>query len=219
MHTLSLFCELSLILALGLILALFLILVPGAPYFIPAGRAAAAATTLLPTLVIVVLVTARHIDLEDSVTMSGRLRTALIAHAAYFSVLPLMFESGLDFTGAVLDALRPGLSPGAIPATPDNLFWMMTLLAGELFFVATVAYLVMASLHAVPRWALLVPLAQVAYNIKNSLVWLVLFPYFSPTRTPNLFMLADFLFIFPCALVYLAAYLGKATHRGRAELR
>ena len=28
------------------------------------------------------------------------------------------------------------------------------------------------------------------YNLKNSLVWLVLFPYFSPTRTPNLFMLA-----------------------------
>ena len=32
--------------------------------------------------------------------------------------------------------------------------------------------------------------AQVTYNLKNSLVWLVLFPYFSPTRTPNLFMLA-----------------------------
>ena len=156
MRTLSLFCELSLILALGLILEVFLILVlEGAPSSTPAGRAAAAATTLLPTAVIVVLVTARHIDLGDSVTMSGRLRTALIAHAAYFSVLPLMFESGLDFTGAVLDALRPGLSPGAIPAAPDNLFWMMTLLAGELFFVATVAYLVMASLHAVPRWALL----------------------------------------------------------------
>ena len=116
--------------------------------------------------------------------------TALLAHAAYFSVLPLMFESGLDAAGAVLDAVRPGLSPGAIPAAPDNLFWMMTHLAGELFFVATVAYLVMASLHTVPRWALLVPLAQVAYNLKNSLVWLVLYPYFSPTRTPNLFMIA-----------------------------
>ena len=35
--------------------------------------------------------------------------------------------------------------------------------------------------------------AQVTYNLKNSLVWLVLFPYFSPTRTPNLFMLAGHL--------------------------
>ena len=35
--------------------------------------------------------------------------------------------------------------------------------------------------------------------------------YYSP--------LPDFLFIFPCALVYLTAYLGEATHRGHAELR
>jgi hypothetical protein len=35
--------------------------------------------------------------------------------------------------------------------------------------------------------------------------------YYSP--------LPDFLFIFPCALVYLTAYLGEATHRGHTELR
>lgn len=51
--------------------------------------------------------------------------------------------------------------------------------------------------------------AQVAYNLKNHLFWLVLFPYFSPTGTANLFMVADFMFIFPVALIYAAAYLGN----------
>ena len=49
---------------------------------------------------------------------------------------------------------------------------------------------------------------QVAYNLKNHLGWLVLFPYFSPTGTANLFMVADFLFIAPVALIYASAYLG-----------
>ena len=47
---------------------------PTGPYFIPAGRAAAAATTLLPVAVIFVLVKARKTDLESTVTMGGRLR-------------------------------------------------------------------------------------------------------------------------------------------------
>ena len=140
---------------------------PPPPFYIPAGRAAAAATTLLPALVLIVLVRARKTDLESTVTMAGRLRTALIAHAAYFSLLPLMFESGLDVAGAILDAVRPGLSPGAIPAVPDNLFWQMTHLSGELFFVTTVAYLMMANLRTVPRWALLVPLAQACWDING----------------------------------------------------
>ena len=140
---------------------------PAPPFYIPAGRAAAAATTLLPALVLIVLVRARKTDLESTVTMAGRLRTALIAHAAYFSLLPLMFESGLDVAGAILDAVRPGLSPGAIPAVPDNLFWQMTHLSGELFFVTTVAYLMMANLRTVPRWALLVPLAQACWDVNG----------------------------------------------------
>ena len=47
---------------------------PTGPYFIPAGRAAAAATILLPVAVIFVLVKARKTDLESTVTMGGRLR-------------------------------------------------------------------------------------------------------------------------------------------------
>lgn len=181
-------------------------------YFSPAGRVGACATVLLPAAAIFALYSARKAQLEASVQLDGRLRFALLAHATYFSLLPFMFEGGLDVAGAVLERFE--LSPGSVPPAPDNLFWQMTNLCGELFFVATVAYLVMASLHTVPRWTLLVPLAQVAYNLKNSLVWLVLFKFFSPTGTANLFMLADFLFIFPCATVYVAAYLDET---GRAR--
>jgi hypothetical protein len=178
-----------------------------APYFIPAGRIAGCATVLLPASAIFALYSARKKQLEATVQIGGRLRFALIAHAAYFSALPFLFEGGLDVASAIMDKF--GISPGSVPPAPNNLFWQMTNLSGELFFVATVAYLTMASLHAVPRWTLLVPLAQVVYNLKNSLLWLVLFKYFSPTGTANLFMLADFLFIFPVALIYVAAYLDE----------
>ena len=179
----------------------------------------------------------RKNDLESVVSMRGALRTALIVHAAYFSVFPMMFEGALDVTGAILDKLNLN-SFGHIPEKPDNLFWLMSNLCGELFFVAVVAYVMMASLSAVPRWTLLVPLAQVgaahatlcphiassihgchrsrspivqvAYNLKNSLVWIVLYKFFSPTGTPILLMIADFMIIFPCAVTYTKAFLGKA---------
>ena len=38
---------------------------------------------------------------------------------------------------------------------------------------------------------------------------------FSPAGKPNLFMLADFLFIFPSACVYASAYLGEAVDTDR----
>lgn len=177
------------------------------PYFLPAGRVAGCATVLLPLAGIYVLYSLRtSSQLEQPVAMGGRLRAALIAHAAYFSMLPFLFEGGLDVAGVILDKF--GISPGNVPPEPDNLFWQMTNLCGELFFVTAVAYLLMARLASVPRWTLLVPLSQVAYNLKNHLGWLVLFRSFSPTRTPNLFMIADFLFIFPVALIYASAYLG-----------
>jgi hypothetical protein len=216
-------------------------------YFIPAGRVATAATVLLPAAGVYALYTARTKELEAPVMMGGRLRVALLAHAAYFSMLPFLFEGGLDIGAAILDIV--GISPGNVPPEPDNLFWQMSNLCGELFFVAAVAYLLMARLSSVPRWTLLVPLSQVlqarlarrrpsplhylpgtltfspslscvsmlssrtqvAYNLKNHLGWLVLFPYFSPTGTANLFMVADFLFIFPVALIYASAYLGDGS--------
>uniref|UniRef100_A0A6U2FMF1 EXPERA domain-containing protein n=1 Tax=Hemiselmis andersenii TaxID=464988 RepID=A0A6U2FMF1_HEMAN len=178
------------------------------PYFQPAGRFATMATLLLPAVAIVVLWVVRRKQLEDMVAVSTVLRIFLIIHAVYFSILPLMFEGGLDLSGALLDKM--GLNSfGHIPEKPDNLFWQMTNLCGELFFVATVAYLVMATLNELPRWTLLIPLAQVTYNLKNSLVWLVLYKFFSPTKTPNFMMGADFCIIFPCFVVYTLAYLSE----------
>ena len=76
-------------------------------------------------------------------------------------MLPFLFEGGLDIGAAILDKI--GLSPGNVPPEPDNLFWQMTNLCGELFFVAAIAYLLMARLASVPRWTLLVPLSQVLH--------------------------------------------------------
>ena len=132
------------------------------PYFLPAGRVAGCATVLLPAAGIYALYSARTSkELETPVAMGGRLRVALLAHAVYFSTLPFLFEGGLDVAGAILD--RFGISPGNIPPEPDNLFWQMTNLCGELFFVAAVAYFLMARLSSVPRWMLLVPLSQVRH--------------------------------------------------------
>ena len=129
------------------------------PYFVPAGRIAGCATVFLPIAAIYALYKARKEVLETTVHMGGRLRIALLAHAAYFSMLPFMFEGGLDVAAVILDVF--GISPGHVPPSPDNLFWQMTNLCGELFFVAAVVYLMMASLKTVPRWTLLVPLSQV----------------------------------------------------------
>lgn len=94
------------------------------PYFVPAGRLVSAATVLLPTLAIYALYTARKgADLEDKVAVTPRLRVTLLAHAAYFSALPLMFEGGLDVAESIINQV--GLSIGSVPDKPDNLFHQM----------------------------------------------------------------------------------------------
>ena len=55
---------------------------------------------------------------------------------------------------------------GDVPKYPDNLFWMMTCLSGELFFVSAITFLLMATQTEVARWVLLIPLEQYVYNIK-----------------------------------------------------
>ena len=129
-------------------------------YFVPAGRLPK--TVLMPTVAMITLYTLRKADLEAKVAVTSRLRTTLLAHATYFSALPFMFEGGLDVAENIINQV--GLSIGAVPAEPDNLFHQMTMLSGELFFVAVVAYLLMSSLSTVPRWTLLVPLAQVRHR-------------------------------------------------------
>mmetsp|Transcript_44284 Transcript_44284/g.139054 ORF Transcript_44284/g.139054 Transcript_44284/m.139054 type:complete len:90 (+) Transcript_44284:918-1187(+) len=73
----------------------------------------------------------------------------------------------------------------------------MIYLSGELFFVSAVCFFAMAAQATVPRWTLLVPLAQVSYNLKNTLLWLVLNERFLPTGMPLApVMQADAVFIY-----------------------
>jgi hypothetical protein len=100
---------------------------------------------------------------------------------------------------------------GSPPDKPDNLFWQMSCLSGEVFFVALTALGLMATQSSVPRWALLVPFAQVSYNLKNSLIWCVLYPYFSPVGEPIELMKTDAVLICGLAAVDLHHYFTAPT--------
>lgn len=97
----------------------------------------------------------------------------------------------------------PNTEFGKIPPRPDNLFWMTTCLAGELFFVSAVAFFLMAYQTEVPRWTLILPLAQTAYNLKNDLLWVGFGTTFSPIGKRNTFMVLDWICIFSFFVVYV----------------
>ena len=133
--------------------------------------------------------------LDSSVKTTVAMRWGLILHGAYFIQLPFGFELLLN--------LWPFTMFGKMPTRPDNLFWMTTCLAGELFFVTAVAYFLMASQSEVPRWTLLVPIAQCAYNLKNDLLWVGFGTIFSPIKERNKFMLLDWMCIFSFFVIYV----------------
>lgn len=77
--------------------------------------------------------------------------------------------------------------------------------------MALTALGLMATQSSVPRWALLVPFAQVSYNLKNSLIWCVLYPYFSPVGEPIELMKTDAVLICGLAAVDLHHYFTAPT--------
>lgn len=164
----------------------------------PAGRLLCASTLLLPTGAIYALYSARRNEMSSMVTVTSAHKTALLIHAAYFMSCVLSFEVMID--------LFPMTMTGMPPAQPDNLFWQMTCLSGEVFFVALVALFGMAFSKKVPRWSLLVPMAQVSYNLKNSLIWCVLYPVFSPVGQPIQLMMVDAVLILGLTAVYVHHY-------------
>jgi len=169
----------------------------------PAGRLAVAATLLLPITAVGVLYILKKGKHHESVVVTSYYKMALVVHATYFvSIIP-SFEVMID--------LDPMATTGTVPKTPDNLYWQMTCLSGELFFVAALAMGLMAGQSAVPRWSLLVPLAQTSYNLKNSLIWCLLYPIFSPVGKPIVLMRADFCLIAPLASIYLYHYFTAPT--------
>lgn len=139
--------------------------------------------------------------LDASVDVSNLQRIALIVHGVYFVCLPFSFElmvEKLPFPGCPEEYRF-----GKIPERPDNLFWMMTCLSGELFFVGAVILLLMASQTVVPRWALILPIAQCAYNIKNDLLWVGFGNVFSPIGKRMSIMMLDWIVIGACMAVYI----------------
>lgn len=145
-----------------------------------------------------------HYALSAAVEIGDIQFIALIVHGLYSLVLPFGFElmiEKLPFPGCA-EQYRFG----RIPKQPDNLYWMMTHLCGELFFLGAVMLLLMASQDAVPRWVLILPLAQCAYNMKNDLLWVGFGKQLSPVRKPMLFMALDWLIIGVCFMIYIVHF-------------
>jgi hypothetical protein len=169
----------------------------------PAGRLACAATLLLPSAGVFGLYYVFRNSLDSMVEVTRPQRTALTLHALYFAACVLEFEVLID--------QFPMTTTGSPPEKPDNLFWQMSCLSGEVFFVAATALGFMATQSSVPRWSLLVPFAQVFYNLRNSLIWCVLHQRFSPVGEPIKLMYLDGVFILGVTAVYLHHYFTAPT--------
>ena len=142
--------------------------------------------------------------LDASVEIGNVQFIALIVHGLYFLMLPFSFElmiEKLPFPGS-----PKKYRFGRVPRQPDNLYWMMTNLSAELFFLGAVMLLLMASQTSVPRWTLILPIAQCAYNMKNDLLWVGFGKSLSPIRKPMLVMALDWLVIGICFIVYITHF-------------
>lgn len=176
------------------------------PYQNTKGTVIAALSLLIPfgTVAFFILYCLNNPEsyaLNASVEIGNIQFIALIVHGLYFLVLPFSFELMLEklpFPGSP-DKYRFG----KIPKRPDNLYWMMTNLSGELFFLGAVMLLLMASQTEVPRWVLILPIAQCAYNMKNDLIWVGFGKSLSPIRKPMSFMALDWLVIGICFIIYI----------------
>jgi len=173
------------------------------------GRALAAATLLIPfgTVILFVAICLGGGDeyaLDSVVEITTVMRVTLIAHGLYFIVLPFSFELKINDVPGI-----PGFRQynfGKIPPRPDNGYWMMTCLCGELFFVAAVIFLLMATQSNVPRWTFLGPIAQCAYNMKNDLIWVGFGNTLSPIKQRVTIMIIDWLYIGACFIVYIITF-------------
>ena len=176
------------------------------PYRDTKGRITAAASLLIPFgfIAFMALFSATadgKYELDAIVKIPRYVRIVYILHGLYFIVLPFSFElsiNTLPFYGC-----PEKYRFGKIPARPDNLFWMMSCLAGELFFVAAVILFLLSSQSKVQRWTLILPMSQCIYNMKNSLFWVFLGNKLSPIGKGVHIMILDFLFVGACFIIYI----------------
>lgn len=176
------------------------------PYRNAKGAVIAAASLLIPFGTVAFFIvfcqqSAGAFSLDASVRIGDAQRAALIVQGLYFLVLPFSFELMVE------KLPMPGVPAkyrfGKIPERPDNLYWMMSCLSGELFFVGATLFLLMASQSDVPRWILILPMAQCAYNMKNDLIWVGFGKSLSPIRKRMTFMWLDWLLIGVCFTIYI----------------
>lgn len=170
------------------------------------SRAIIAASLLIPFGTVAFLVLfcqsqGGEYALAASVKMGDAQRIALIVQGIYFILLPFSFE-------LMIDKLPfPGCPSkyrfGKIPSRPDNLYWMMSCLSAELFFVGATIFLLLASQVEVPRWVLILPMAQCAYNLKNDLLWVGFGSTYSPIQKRMTIMTLDWVLIGACFAIYL----------------
>jgi len=179
------------------------------------GKVMIAASLMIPygfVLFVVLFCTSHGGDyaLKADVKITVGARAALIVHGLYFIMLPFGFELFIEILplGVQLPGLGPSTFFGKMPARPDNLYWMMTCLTGECFFVAAVCFLLLAWQDEVPRWTLIVPMAQCAYNMKNDLLWVGFGPTFSPEGKRMTVMMIDWLLVGGCFVVYIHHFFG-----------
>jgi len=139
--------------------------------------------------------------LNSVVDIDGTIRTFLIIHGLYFMALPFSFELMINTLPMI--GCPEEYRFGRVPPRPDNLYWMMSCLSGELFFVGAVALLLLASQDSAPRWTLIIPIAQCAYNMKNDLLWVGFGNTFSPIGKRMTIMVLDWILIGVCFVVYI----------------
>ena len=149
-------------------------------------------------------------SLDATIEVGRLLRMALICHGFYFVGLPFFFEFTPD--AQVLACVPKSVLSeednkfGTVPDRVDNLYWMMTCLSGELFFVSATAFLLLAAQVSAPRWTLLIPIAQCAYNMKNNLIWVGLGNTLSPVNKRMKVMIVDCIMIGIWMIIYVSNY-------------
>ena len=132
-------------------------------------------------------------SLNDQLVITPLQRKALLVHFWYFIGIPIQMEVFQDVPG--IEFLVGHLPP------PSNVHFMLSCLAAENFFVTSAALGMILLQDSVPRWALMVPFAQLAWNLKNHIAWFFLGNYFAPEGALP-FALLDILIIWPIVAVY-----------------
>ena len=145
------------------------------------------------------------IGLEDEMAITPLTRKAMLVHFGYFVALPISIEAFPDAPGV------PELI-GSLPTEPSNVFYQMVCLAGENFFVISTALGMLLMKKSVPRWAMMTPIAQLAWNLKNHVAWFFMAGTFAP-EGPLYFSLMDMAIIWPITAIYASNFLSgkKAT--------